>query len=342
MNTQTLKTRQWEKLLSYEEKEKYRSAINQGYFSTYAGRSWKHDTFYGAFIWKHPGRVKVIKRFETILGHRPEWSDITDDNLKDLFEDLKTNYKPNSVKTICAEISAVIRAYDSTRKIPSVNFGSILKAKKVPSQAVYLTMDEIRKIRDYNPRSKTAREVKRLFMIECLTGARVSDCVNISTDNINEDGMTLTYVSQKSKIEVTVPIHRWLRPFLVDTEHYKYEIPVCSYNRIIRDICYKCDIDERVKLYQGGETVSGPKYDFVSSHTGRRSFATNLSKKGVSLEQIALMMGHMNGNVPNINMTQRYIVGKMALDSKVFDVFGLYARNEPMSDYDENYPEECL
>lgn len=340
MSIQPLKTRQWEKLLTYEQQKKYGAAIRQGYFSTYTGRSWKHDTFYGAYIWKHPGRVKIIKRFENILGHRPGWEDLSDDNLKDLFEDLVANYKPNSVRTICAEISAVIREYDSTRKIPSVNFGNILKAKKVPSQAVYLTMDEIKKIRDFNPRTKIAREVKRLFMIECLTGARMSDCSNISVENINEDGMTLTYVSKKSKTEVTVPIHRWLKPFLVNTGRYVFEIPVCSYNRIIRDICYKCDIDERVKLYQGGETVSGPKYEFVSSHTGRRSFATNLSKKGVSLEQIALMMGHMNGNVPNISMTQRYIVGKMSLDSKVFDVFGLYARNEPISDYDEDYSEE--
>ena len=342
MSIQTLKTRQWETLLTYEQKEKYANAIRQGYFSTYEGRSWRHDTFYGAYIWKHPGRVQIIKRFENILGHRPGWEDITDDNMRDLFENLVSHYSPNSVKTICAEISAVIREYDATKNIPSVNFGSVLKAKSVPSQFVYLTIDEIRRIRDFNPRTKVARKVKRLFMIECLTGARMSDCENISTDNINEDGVTLSYVSKKSRVEVTVPIHKWLRPFLVDTEHLKSDVPLCSYNRILRDICIECNINDRVKVYQKGHTYTGPKYDFVSSHTGRRSFATNLSKKGISLEQIALMMGHMSGNVPNISMTQRYIVGKMTLDSKVFDVFGLYDKNEPVSDYDENYSKEYV
>lgn len=335
MKNQTLKTREWERLLSYEQKERYASAIRQGYFSTYHGRSWKHDTFYGAYLWKHPGRVKVVKRFEKLLGHRPGWEDLTDDNIRDLFEDLANNYAPNSVKTLCAEITAVIRENDATRSIPSVNFGSILKAKKEPSQAVYLTMEEIKRIRDYEPKTRLAKCVKRLFMIECLTGARMGDCMRIGTDNINEDGRTLTYVSQKSRIEVTVPIHRWLRPFLVDAEMYKRDISLCSYNRILRNICISCGIDERVKLFQKGETFSGPKYDFVSSHTGRRSFATNLSKKGVSIEQIALLMGHMSGNVPNVSMTQHYIVGKMSIDSKVFELFGAYEKNEPVSDWDE-------
>ena len=46
--------------------------------------------------------------------------------------------------------------------------------------------------------------------------------------------------------------------------------------------------------------------------------------------------------VTHISMTQRYIVGKMTLDSKVFDVFGLYDKNEPVSDYDENYSKEYI
>ena len=66
------------------------------------------------------------------------------------------------------------------------------------------------------------------------------------------------------------------------------------------------------------------KYRFVSSHTGRRSFATNLSKKGVPLEQIAVMMGHTSNGMPNIQMTQRYIVGKTEIDSNTLRLFGVY------------------
>lgn len=331
-----LKTHEWERLLTYEQKEKYKNAIRQGYFSTYHGLSWRHDTFYGAFIWKHPNRVRIVKRFEDMLGHRPTWEDLTDDNLRDFFEDLMQNYSQNSVKTICAEIKAVIRENDATRNVPSVNFGSVLKAKQIPSQAVYLTMDEIRALRDYNPRTKMSKYIKRLFMLECLTGARMSDCMRLGIRNVNEDGRTLTYVSQKSKMEVTVPVHKWVKPFLVTNDPMEpKDVGFATYSRVLREMCQKCGIDTRVKIFTAGKEVSGPKYRFVSSHTGRRSFATNLSKRGIALEQISLMMGHMNGNVPNIAMTQRYIVGKMQLDAKVFDLFGAYDKDEPIGDYDE-------
>ena len=36
----------------------------------------------------------------------------------------------------------------------------------------------------------------------------------------------------------------------------------------------------------------------------------------------------MNGNVPDIQMTQRYIMGKLKLDSSVFAMFGAYTYNE--------------
>lgn len=327
-----LKTRDWERLLNHTQQTKYRNAINQGYFSDYHGISWRHSTFYGAFIWKHPNRVKVISRFEQLLGHRPTWEDVTDDNLRDLYEELKEAYSPNSVRTICAEIKAVLRENGETREIPSPSFGKILKAKQVPAQAVYLTDKEIRRVINYVPVGRIQRYVQRMFIIECLTGARRSDCENISNENIIIDdtkhsGQFLSYVAQKSKTEVKVPIHRLLRPFLVSNsgdESTLRDMDISTFNKTLRTICKRCGIDERVKVYSAGETKIGRKWEFVSSHTGRRSFATNLAKKGIPMEQIALLMGHMNGNTPNVQMTQRYIVGKMSIDSEVLRVFGVY------------------
>lgn len=323
MNEFKLKTREWEDLLSYSQKKKYANAIRNGYFSTYHGIGWRHDTFYGAYIWKHPGRVKVVKRFENLIGHRPGWEDITDDNLQDFYAELRDNYAPNSVRTICAEIAAVIRENNPTKSIPSAQFGKLMKSKKVPVRNVFLSMNEIRTLRSYVPKLHTDRYVLRMFLIECLTGARKSDSEKLSPQNINADNKTLTYVSKKSHIEVTVPIHKWLRPLLVKGDPLEPDsVPTATYNRCIQRICKKCGINNRVKVFNGGQEETGQKWKFVTSHTGRRSFATNLALKGVSIEQISLMMGHMSGNVPNISMTQGYIVGKMKLDSKVFDVFG--------------------
>ena len=86
-------------LLTPEQQKTYSSAIRKGYFATYDGYRWRHE-FYGAFIWKHPGRVKVVDKFKQVIGRAPLWEDITDDNLRDVKEELDASYAPNSVRTI--------------------------------------------------------------------------------------------------------------------------------------------------------------------------------------------------------------------------------------------------
>ena len=325
-----IKTRDWERLLSPVLQEKYKLAIKQGWFSDYHSNAWRHNTFYGAYIWKYPKFIKVVRMFEELLGHKPLWEDITDDNLRDLFEKIKENYAPNSAKTVCATIKAVIRENDATKEINSPTFGKILRTKAVPVQSVYLSDEEINRIINYNPRGQTKRYVQRMFLMECLCGARYSDCQRITPENIDDTGYFLVYVAQKTKTEVRVPLHKKLRPFLVSgtgPEPLPGEISEMTFNRTLRDICRECGIDENTKVFHAGKEETGKKYLFISSHTGRRSFATNLSKKGVPLEQIAVMMGHTSNGKPNIQMTQRYIVGKTEIDSSTLRLFGVYDKD---------------
>ena len=322
-----LKSRRWEKLLTEDQKEKYANAIRQGYFVNYDGYPW-HHTFCGAYIWKHPGRVKVMNIFRRIVGPLPQWEDLTDDNLHDFREQIIDSYAPNSARTIFAELNAVIRE-NSSKPVPSLKFGEVLRAKRVPTLSVALTDEEIRRIHNYQPRRLSMRHAKRIFMLECLCGARFSDCINLSSDNLSADGRTITYVSRKSRNSVTVPVHPWLRFYLERTSPREpLELSMPSYNDSIRAICKAVGIDTIVKIFIAGHDRTGHKYEFVSTHTGRRSFATNLAMKGVPMEQIALMMGHMSGNVPNISMTQRYIVGRIALSPEAFAAFRMPGSEE--------------
>ena len=316
-----LQSRNYETLLTYSQQKKYAAAITQGYFNNYDGLAWRH-TFYGSWLWKHPNRVKVLTRFRQLIGHIPDWSDITDDNLRDFREVLSAHYAPNSVRTICAEINAVIRENAPSKDIPSQAYASIMKQKQDTVQAVALTDEEVQRIHQYTPHTLAARHVKRMFMLECLTGARRSDCEHLSIENLNPLERTITYVAQKTGIEVTVPMHKWVPTYLKRTSPSEPEtVALSTYSRLLREMCQRCGINTRTKVFSAGQSKTGPKYMFVTSHTGRRSFATNLSHKGVALEQIALLMGHMSGNIPNISMTQRYIVGKMKIDPSVFRIF---------------------
>ena len=310
------------KQMNQEQLSRYSCAIRNGFIDP-AKPNW--HSFCGTWIRKHPGRTSTLKRLKDILGRNPEWSDMNDDLLSDLKEDMLAEMAPNSVRTICAELKAVLNSNKATKPIQSETFNKILRSKKVPSQAVYLTTTELKRFHMYQPRGVREQYVKQLFMLECLTGARSVDCRRLTTANIHQDeegNEFIVYVPQKHPVEVTVPVHKWLKSYL----RYNWPQDVLKartdhLDRVLRDMCRRCGINTEVSVYHAGKNLTGPKYKFIASHTGRRTFATQLSLKGCPLEQIAIMMGHVSGNTPNIAMTSGYICAKKKISKNVLAMF---------------------
>lgn len=301
--------------------KKYSSAIKHGFLSV---ENPQLHSFCGTWVRKHPGRVSTLVRLRDILGHNPEWEDMTDDTLSDLKDDMLMEMAPNSVRTICAELKAVLNKNKASKPIESTTFGDILKSKKVPTQNVYLTQAELKRLHLYKPQGIKEAYVKAMFMRECLTGARCVDCRKMSVANIHtEDGQEyLTYVPVKHPTEVTVPVHKWLREYLSNDWPVSLKTMRSDHlNEPLREICRKCGITRDVTVYYAGRSETRPKYKCVATHTGRRTFATLLSLKGCPLEQIALMMGHMSGNTPNISMTANYICEKKKISKSVLAIF---------------------
>lgn len=299
--------------LDSELRKRYSSAIRMGFIDP--DRPQMHS-FCGTWVRKHPNRTSTLARLREILGHDPEWEDITDDTLSDLKYDMDDQLAPNSVRTICAELAAVLSSNRRTKPIKSEAFGEILKAKRTPTTAVYLTKDELNRIHEYRPEGTREDYVREMFMRECLTGARAVDCRRLTPANLHStpDGDCIVYVAQKHPVEVRVPVGPRIREYLhtnwpesvtcIRTDHL---------NETLRAICEKCGIDREVTIFHAGKYKTGPKYRFVSSHTGRRTFATLRSNDGLPIGQIAMTMGHMTGNVPNTDMTARYICDRQVM-----------------------------
>lgn len=301
------------KQLTFDENKKYRVAISRGYFENFS-REWKH-TFAGAFIWKHPGRVKAIDTFRDMLGHIPTWNDITDTNLKDWRDELTKYLAPNSCRTIFAEIKAVINDNLDEHEIPSSRFDKILVGKRQPTQAVYLNSEEISRIIRYVPRSRTERYVQKIFCIESLTGARVEDARKLSLENCNNETGDMSYVAAKTHTLITLPMHTSVYQFLADP--IQLDTDIDTFNETIRRICMRCGIDDNVSIFRRGKDTTAPKWKFVSSHTGRKSFATNLFLNQVDPYLIARFMGHSS---PEITIT-RYICGYRRVDENAMKYF---------------------
>lgn len=303
--------------LSWEQKKTFRAAIGQGYFDDYERdtRAWKHSLV-GSLLRLYPSRCATLNILKDILGHVPTWSDLDNDTLRDFVDAALETRTASSVRTMCAELKSVLNK--NKRKFDADDYIEILSVKGEASQAVYLTHEEIQRIIDYTPVGRSEQLVRRNFIVECLTGARRCDAERLTINNCDIDTGTLSYVPKKTPgTIVTVPVDekRGLRYFLADV--YGHSCDRKTFNETLRHICMNCYIDTMTTLKRRGKEVTAPKYEFVSSHTGRRSFATNLYLAGVSIEDIAQLMGHGK----NIETTKRYICAERQMSSNIMAYF---------------------
>lgn len=151
---------------------------------------------------------------------------------------------------------------------------------------IYLTTKEIEQIFNYdfgnNPRLDNARD---LLIIGLNTGLRVSDFMRLDLSHIKDD--TIRIQAQKTGKVAEIPINKQIA-YTLEKRGGKlpHAISDQKFNKYIKEIGQILGFDEPTKgakvevIDDKGTTrkVSGiyPKYELMTSHICRRSFATNL------------------------------------------------------------------
>lgn len=181
--------------------------------------------------------------------------------------------------------------------------GWMVPQKKATGQMVVLTPEELQRLADLRL-FNFADKVRDLFLIGAGTGQRFSDYSRYQPDNfyktINNIPI-LSLISQKTDTPAKIPLNifPWLIPILEKHEYTSPKMSMQKFNVFIKDICKKAKLNENVFIveqYIGRKARVKKKYvekyKLVSSHTCRRSFATNLYRMGFRLAQIMPMTGH--------------------------------------------------
>lgn len=265
----------------------------------------KTISFKQAFSRKYPKYRKVLLYMNESLGYEFGWKDFSKLNIIDFIDYISGKVAQSSQKTYCAMIKSVLNMYCEEVDIPCKNYADMLTVRNVKSSNTWLTEEELLKLISYNPENGIEKYVRNLFIIGAYTGCRHSDFMKLDKTNIVNGN--LVYVSQKTNIQACIPLKPIVLNYLPNFSDEK--LKNCSdttFNRTIRDICRKCGITEHIKLFQAGKEEVGEKWEFVSSHTARRSFATNLYLLGLDIFTISKMMGHSS-----VDITSRYIVCQM-------------------------------
>ncbi len=168
---------------------------------------------------------------------------------------------------------------------------------QTPTTKIYLTHEEIHRLRLLQLSDHENLERSRdLFIIACKTGLRFSDLVRLAPSNFSEEEKILYVQTQKTKKLVCIPLSSEV---LTLCRKYQFKLPRMSnvtFNTHIREIGKMAGISKPVELI----TVRGHcssrrqvlKYELMTSHTARRSFATNAFLAKVPNISIMKITGH--------------------------------------------------
>ncbi len=237
-----------------------------------------------------------IQEYEKKRKVRLEFNNINQSFMNDFITFLQgLNLSTNTIghKIVC--IKALMRAANENDLTDNTKF-QFFKGVSEDSDNVALSEDELDKIAmfDFSSHPRLER-VRDLFLVGCWTGLRFSDFTSIREENIKDDMITIT--QQKTDAMVVIPVHP---VFKTIWEKYNGQLPANisnqKFNDYLKEVCKIAEINDRVlkSITKGGkkQTTMHEKWELVSSHTARRSFATNLYKSGFPAVSIMQITGH--------------------------------------------------
>jgi integrase len=270
------------------------------------------------------------KQYVTTAKHLKEFAAINKKKDFEFFE-IDQKFYTNFVEYLQREIQAVdengepVFNEDKTPKLSKQNFsqnsvGKYIRALKVMLNEatrngintqtaynefhvfnedvdnVYLDEKELLVLKNADLKKTPHLErVRDWFLLLAWTGCRFSDLEKISRTDI-KDGF-ITFRQQKTNTKVTIPLHPVVLEIL---EKYNFEMPNSitnqKFNDYIKDAAKaaKIESEEVITKTIGGvlKSITMPKYDLITSHTGRRSFCTNMYKRGLPTLMIMSISGH--------------------------------------------------
>jgi len=265
------------------------------------------------------GTIKVYRRFKTqwkrfckrkFKGKRFDFDELNIPVLeafKTFLMNHKSNYSDNLIDKMIRTCKVILN--DATERGHNSNMeykSKIFSHAQKPADNIYLTRSELKKIEELDLSDHAQMEMHRdIFIIGAYTGLRYSDFSRIGkrnittvTDKEDQPVRVIKIFMKKVNSYVYIPIHPTVERLLKyhDYNLKQYKITNAVMNRHLKLIGQKAGIDDGVTkvVYRSkkGVKTRHKKYELITTHTARRSFATNAYKAGVPMLNIMRVTGH--------------------------------------------------
>ncbi len=172
---------------------------------------------------------------------------------------------------------------------------------RVDTDAVYLNETELGILYKHNfSANKRLEQVRDLFIFGAWVGLRFSDYSNVKPENIVliDEEYFVKIITQKTKELVVVPCNPVVLEIFEKYKTNKNKLPNGisnqKFNEYLKEVCRVAGLTEK------GRLSTNPKlelWECISSHTARRSFASNYYLQGFPTIDLMKITGHTTEKV---------------------------------------------
>jgi integrase len=254
-------------------------------------------------------KEQTLKNYATTKKHLTDFSDKKNYALSfesinlDFYHKFTTyvrevkNLKQNTIAKDITNIKAVMNTansfgYTSNQIFKNRDFA----AQEEEVETVHLSERELMKLYKHDfSKNKKLECVRDLFVFACFIGQRFSDFTKVHPNNIVDiDGEKFIRMkTQKSGEIVTIPCNNVVLEIFEKYRHNPNSLPnpISSqkFNEYVKDACKAAKLNEKGRLSSDPEKEL---WQLCSSHTARRSFATNLYLEGFPTYDLMKITGH--------------------------------------------------
>jgi len=171
------------------------------------------------------------------------------------------------------------------------------KSREGDDNEIYLSEEEVNRM--YSLELKGLEEKARdVFVLQCWTGQRFSDMQLLNGGTVKDfnNGKILEIVQKKRTHKVSIPLFPVALEIL---EKYNFQVPKVRENtmlKYIKEAGQKAGIiGKHIVTEDRGSTVTNTtycRYELIGTHTGRRSFISNMLKRGYDSHILMRITGH--------------------------------------------------
>ncbi len=169
-------------------------------------------------------------------------------------------------------------------------------APKEETYAVYLSEKDILQLYHYDFNlNKRLEQVRDLFVFGCFTGFRFSDYNDVKGENLVtiDDELYIKQITKKTDYGVIIPANHIILDLFEKYKSNANRLPKSlsnqKLNNYIKEAAALAGLTDLGRL---SSDMAKPLNECITSHTARRSFATNLYLSGFPVIDIMKMTGH--------------------------------------------------